>query len=96
MPAQCCIKNERSLHGEQKKKVPNNRRSRKYQLTINNPDKHKNCSHQDIKTKFSKWGNIVYYCLCDEIAQTLHTHVFIQFENPIYFSSMKKCFRMLI
>lgn len=75
-----------------KKKVPNNRRSRKYQLTINNPDKHKNCSHQDIKTKFSEWGNIVYYCLCDEIAQTLHTHVFIQFENPIYFSSMKKMF----
>ena len=75
-----------------KNKIPNNRRSRKYQLTYNNPEKHKNCSHPDIKAKLAKWENIIYYCMCDEIAQTPHTHLFIQFGNPIYFSSIKKTF----
>lgn len=70
-------------------------RSRKYQLTINNPDKHENCSHDDIKLALSKWKNIDYYCMCDEIGgveQTLHTHIFIMFKNPIYFSSIKESF----
>ena len=75
-----------------KNKIPNNRRSRKYQLTFNNPEKHKNCSHPDIKAKLAKWENIIYYCMSDEIAQTPHTHLFIQFGNPIYFSSIKKTF----
>lgn len=30
--------------------------------------------------------------MCDEIAKTLHTHLFIQLKNPIYFSSVKKLF----
>ena len=70
------------------------RRSRKYQLTINNPDKH-NCSHKAIKDALNKWKKILYWCMCDEIGEegkTLHTHLFIQFENPIYFSSIKETF----
>lgn len=69
-----------------------NRRSRKYQLTFNNPDKHKNCSHEAIKETLKKWDGMVYWCMCDEIAKTPHTHLYIQLKNPIYFSSVKKSF----
>jgi len=72
--------------------LTNNRRSRKYQLTFNNPEKHKNCSHTAIKEKLKIWDNIVYWCMSDEVAQTHHTHLFIQFKNPVYFSSIKKTF----
>lgn len=75
-----------------KKSTNNNRRSRKYQLTFNNPDKHKNCSHASIKEKMKQWENIVYWCICDETAKTYHTHLFIQFMNPVYFSSIKKTY----
>lgn len=70
----------------------NNRRNRKYQLTFNNPEKHKNCSHEAIKETLKKWDNIVYWCMCDEVAKTYHTHLYIQLKNPIYFSSVKKSF----
>ena len=75
-----------------RKNTTNNRRSRKYQLTFNNPEKHKNCSHQAIKEKLSSWENIIYWCMCDEIAKAPHTHLFAQFKNPVYFSSIKKTF----
>lgn len=75
-----------------KKNINSNRRSRKYQLTINNPEKHKNCSHQAIKERLLNWENIIYWCMCDEVAKTPHTHLFIQFKNPVYFSSIKKSF----
>lgn len=74
------------------KDIHNNRRSRKYQLTFNNPDKHKNCSHEAIKETLKKWDSLIYWCMCDEIAKTLHTHLFIQLKNPVYFSSVKKSF----
>lgn len=72
-----------------------NRRSRKFQITINNPDKHKNCSHDDIKKIMERWDNIIYYCMCDEIGtqeETLHTHIFVQYKNPVYFNSIKSAF----
>ncbi|QHQ63642.1 hypothetical protein Ana3638_04910 [Anaerocolumna sedimenticola] len=75
-----------------KKDNYNNRRNRKYQLTFNNPDKHKKTSHQSIKETLKQWENLIYWCMADEIAKTLHTHLFIQFKNPIYFSSIKKAF----
>lgn len=64
-------------------------------MTVNNPDKHEKCSHEAIKQALRKWGNILYWCMCDEIGGeegTLHTHLFIQFKNPIYFNSIKKTF----
>ena len=70
----------------------NNRRSRKYQLTFNNPEKHKNCTHQAIKENLSSWGNIIYFCMADEVLKTPHTHLFVQFKNPVYFFSIKKVF----
>lgn len=75
-----------------KNTINNNRRSRKYQLTFNNPEKHKNCSHAAIKEKLASWDSSLYWCMCDEIAKIPHTHLFIQFKNPIYFSSLKKTF----
>lgn len=75
-----------------KQNIKNNRRSRKYQLTFNNPEKHKNCSHSAIKEKLKAWDNITYWCMCDEVAKTPHTHLFLQFKNPVYFSSLKKTF----
>ena len=70
----------------------NNRRSRKYKLTFNNPAKHKNCSHKAIKETLTKWDSLIYWCMCDEVAKTPHTHLYIQLKNPIYFSSVKKAF----
>lgn len=75
-----------------KRKSNNNRRSRKYQLTFNNPEKHKNCSHEAIKKSLTAWEHLIYYCMGDEMATTFHTHLFVQFRNPIYFSSLKKAF----
>lgn len=75
-----------------KKKITNNRRSRKYHLTFNNPEKHKNCSHAGIKEKLKTWDHITYWCMCDEVAKTPHTHLFIQYKNPVYFSRVKKIF----
>ncbi len=77
---------------DKKKNIGNNHRSRKFQLTFNNPDKHKKCSHQAIKETLKQWDNILYWCMCDEIAKTLHTHLYIHLKNPIYFSSIKKSF----
>ncbi|MBR2403260.1 MAG: hypothetical protein IKB01_10945 [Lachnospiraceae bacterium] len=78
-----------------KKNKASNRRSRKYLLTINNPDKHENCSHMSIKNILKKWDNIIYWCMCDEVGgekETLHTHLFIQFKNAVYFNSIKNAF----
>lgn len=68
-----------------------NRRSRKYQLTFNNPTEHGE-THENIKKKLSSWQNIVYYCMADEQAAQYHTHLYIVFQNPVRFSSIKKTF----
>lgn len=75
-----------------KKDNRSNYRNRKFQLTFNNPDKHKKCSHHAIKETLKQWDSLLYWCMCDEIAKTLHTHLYIHFKNPIYFSSIKKAF----
>jgi hypothetical protein len=91
--AKAVLESERSkMPSKGKHNNSNNRRSRKYLLTLNNPEKHQNCSHQAIIAKLSNWENIIYYCMCNEVAKTPHTHLFIQFKNPVYFSSIKKAF----
>ena len=57
------------------KTLINNRRSRKYQITINNPEKHKNCSHQAIKEKLKQWEHITYWCMCDETAEENRSYI---------------------
>lgn len=75
----------------QKNEAKITRRSRKYQLTFNNPKEHGD-SHESIKKRLSSWSNINYYCLCDERGSTFHTHLYIVFQNPVRFTSIKKTF----
>ena len=64
-----------------------NRRSRKYQLTFNNPAEH-GWTHETIKESLKKWENILYWCMCDEIGEqgTPHTHLYFVARNPLYFN----------
>lgn len=72
--------------------MSDNSRSRKYLLTINNPQEH-GFTHEKIKdTMLSlKWS---YYCMCDEIGAsgTMHTHLFFYCENAVSFGKIKKLF----
>lgn len=70
----------------------NNTRCRKYNITINNPIEH-GYSHEKIKEILST-SNYIYFCMCDEIGTegTYHTHIYVYFENAVYFSTLKKRF----
>lgn len=70
----------------------NNTRSRKWQLTFNNPEEH-GMSREIIKVLL--WNfKINYWCMCDEVGEsgTRHTHLFIQSKNAISFDSLKSKF----
>lgn len=73
--------------------LENNSRSRKWQLTINNPKEH-GCTHDDIKEKLSKLKSLVYWCMSDEVGEkgTYHTHLYIACSNAVRFSTLKKAF----
>lgn len=68
--------------------------SRKYQLTINNPqDRH--LGHNAIKTKLAQLKSAVYWCMSDENGletQTPHTHIYLHLKSPARFSRIKKLF----
>ena len=51
------------------------KQSRKYLITINNPQKH-DLGHDEIKKRLLL-SNPIYFCLTDEIGEngTYHTHV---------------------
>lgn len=67
--------------------------SRKYQLTLNNPQKH-DWTHEYIKNALTSHSGLVYWCLCDEVGEegTPHTHVFVIFNNPVEFKSLQRLF----
>ncbi len=65
--------------------------SRKWQLTINNPQK-KQLTHEEIKRIIEGFKSIQYYCMSDEVARTHHTHVYLLFNNPVRFSTIKHRF----
>lgn len=69
-----------------------NSRSRKYQLTINNPTE-KGYDHERIRNVLND-SKPLYYCLCDETGEngTPHTHIYVYYENAVYFSTMKNRF----
>lgn len=69
-----------------------NTRSRKYQLTINNPLE-KGYNHEKIRSVLEE-SNPVYFCLCDETGEngTPHTHIYVCYSNAVYFSTMKNRF----
>ncbi len=68
-------------------------RSRKWLLTINNPEVH-NLGHDAIKDILGSFKSVKYWCMCDEIGknETYHTHLLLYGENAIKFSVVKKKF----
>lgn len=69
-------------------------RSRKWQLTINNPLDH-GFDHDAIKAQLGKLKSLTYWCLCDEKGdecETLHTHVFFCLRNACTSERVQKLF----
>lgn len=71
-----------------------NKRHYKWQITINNPIKNGNLTHDKIKRIVTNLKSIVYFCMVDEIGEneTPHTHIFIYCKNAIRFSTLKNNF----
>lgn len=70
------------------------RQSRKWQLTINNPETH-DLDHDHIKQVLGQFKNCVYWCMADEIGldtHTPHTHIFMVLKSPAKFSTVKRRF----
>lgn len=77
---------------EKEKLNMSDERSRKWQITQNNPSEH-GFSHEFVHIAMS-WLKPVYYCMCDETGEegTPHTHLYVQCENAIHFSKLKSVF----
>lgn len=73
--------------------MPREKASRKYQLTINNPQEH-GFTHDVIRSNIGTLSGCLYWCLCDEVGQegTPHTHVYLVFKNAVMFSTLHKRF----
>lgn len=68
------------------------KQSRKYQLTINNPQEH-GLDHASIKRLLELFKSRLYWCMSDEIGLetgTPHTHIFLMLNSPAKFSTVKK------
>lgn len=70
-----------------------NTQSRKYQLTINNPQE-KEITHELIREKLKSRSGLLYYAMADEIGEngTLHIHIYAAFSSPVRFSTIKMLF----
>lgn len=70
-----------------------NSRSRKWQVTINNPAE-KGFTHEMIKEQLSLFTSLVYWCMSDEVGEkgTYHTHVYIALAQASSFSTLKNRF----
>jgi len=68
-------------------------RSRKWQVTINNPGE-KGYSHEEIRNRLALFKGCLYWCLCDEIGEngTYHTHIYFVLRNAAMFSVVKDRF----
>ena len=69
------------------------KKSRKYQLTFNNPIDH-GFIHEFIKTTLASFPGMQYWCMCDEIGEqgTPHTHLYLYSPNAILFSTLQQRF----
>ena len=68
-------------------------KSRKHQLTFNNPVEH-GFTHEVIKTTLASFPGMQYWCMCDEIGEqgTPHTHLYLYSPNAILFSTLQQRF----
>lgn len=72
-----------------------NSQSRKYQMTINNPQEH-GITDEFIREQLLKFAP-EYYCMCREIGnktKTEHIHLFIYSKSPMRFTTIKNRFPM--
>lgn len=69
------------------------KQSRKWLLTINNP-KDLNLTHEEIKNTLSGMKSVVYWCMADEIGEqgTYHTHLYIACSSGLRASTLHKKF----
>lgn len=65
--------------------------SRKWQITINNPIP-KGLTHEQIRNILLALKSLTYYCMSDEIANSHHTHIYVYFNSPMRFNTLKKRF----
>lgn len=73
--------------------MPRKPSSRKYQLTINNPQTH-GFDHPRIRAILSEFPGIEYWCMCDETGEqgTYHTHIYAAFRNSVMFDTVRSKF----
>lgn len=73
--------------------MPRKPSSRKFQLTINNPQDH-GFDHVRIQSILSEFPGCVYWGMCDEIGEqgTPHTHIYVVFRNSVMFDTLHKKF----
>lgn len=78
---------------EERSSYTQNTKTRKYQLTINNPVDH-GFTHEVIKKILSTFSGIAYWCMCDEIGAsgTYHTHVYFYSPNAIFYDTVRERF----
>lgn len=70
-----------------------NSKSRKWQVTINNP-LDKGYTHEKVKEVMKEYKNCIYWCMADEKGAegTYHTHIFLHCSSAVRFSTMLKRF----
>lgn len=70
------------------------KQGRKVLFTINNPQNYQ-ITHDTIISKISSLKSLKYACISDEIGGkggTYHTHIFVYWENPKNFNTLRKLF----
>ena len=75
-------------------KMENDVRSRKWQITINNPVE-KGFTHEVIKDTVKLFKGCVFWCMADEVGNeggTYHTHIYMCCSGAVRFSTLKKRF----
>lgn len=74
--------------------MEDNKQSRKWNLTINNP-LDKDWTHEKLNNTLQRISSIIYYCMSDEIGgeqQTYHTHIYFVTSQPKKFTTVKNIF----
>jgi len=73
--------------------MPRNPSSRRYLLTLNNPETH-GYTHDCVRNLLGEFPGCIYWCMCDEIGEqgTPHTHVYVVFRNSVMFETLQKKF----
>lgn len=73
--------------------MADNSQSRKWNMTLNNPDKY-NITHDSLKAQFLEFKSLIYWCMSDEIGEqgTPHIHFYMAFSSAMRFSTIKNRF----